>query len=86
MNILSYISNYFYSQEDENKCDTTAKFYKIDSSLLLWDLEHMNYSDLENKYRCKYITICNILRKEGFSIYTKLNNEKNKLITVPIQF
>lgn len=92
MNIISYLSSYFYeSDKNESKeigdgCVSENKYSKVDSHLLLWDLEHMNYTDLENKYKCKYIVICNLLREAGFSIYSKVNTPRSKLISIPILF
>lgn len=87
--MFDYVYSYFFSQKDENVKDDTVKdkYSHIDSHLLLWDIRHLSYHELENKYQAKYITISNILRAEGIPIYkTDINKVERKLIKIPVEF
>lgn len=87
--MFDYVYSYFFSsQKDEDKNVKDSKQHsQVDSHLLLWDIRHLSYHELENKYQAKYSTISNILRGEGIPIYkTDINKVQRKLITIPVEF
>lgn len=56
----------------------------VDAHLLIWDLHHLNYHELEDKYRAKYLTLCTLLKAEGFPIFqTERTDIETTLITIP---
>lgn len=61
------------------------KYSNVDAHLLIWDLHHLSYHELENKYRAKYITICNLLKADGYPIFHKdiSTNIESKNIKIP---
>ena len=57
----------------------------VDAHLLIWDLHHLTYHDLEKKYRAKYLTLCNLLKNEGYPIFQQGygTNVETKTLVVP---
>lgn len=82
--------SYFYSTEKEieikpelEKAPKT-KYSHVDAHLLIWDIHHLSYHELEDKYRAKYLTICALLKSEGFPIFqTERTDIESKLIIIP---
>lgn len=85
--MFDYIYSYFYSSPEKTEKNENDKHSQVDSHLLLWDIRHLSYHELENKYQAKYSTISNILRTEGIQIYKcDINQVQRKLITIPVEF
>jgi len=63
------------------------KHSHVDAHLLVWDLHHLSYHELEDKYRAKYLTLCTLLKAEGYPIFHISDGNRtdieSKLITVP---
>ena len=86
--------SYFYPssiQQIENEIKPVIekpskfKYSHIDAHLLLWDIHHLTYNEIEQKYNAKYLTICNILKSEGFSIFKPgcSTNIESKTLAIP---
>lgn len=61
-----------------------VKYSRVDAHLLIWDIHHMSYHELEDKYRAKYLTLCTLLKAEGYPIFqTERTDVESKLIAVP---
>lgn len=46
-----------------------TKYSHVDAHLLIWDLHHLSYHDLEEKYRAKHLTLCNLLKIHGYPVF-----------------
>lgn len=45
------------------------KYSHVDAHLLIWDLHHLSYHELEDKYHSKHLTLCNLLKTHGYPIF-----------------
>jgi hypothetical protein len=60
------------------------KYSHVDAHLLLWDIHHLSYHELEDKYRAKHLTLCIALKSEGYPLYkSEIMNIESKLLTIP---
>lgn len=87
-NLLSYFYPATVVAETEIKpqLEETPKIKHshVDAHLLIWDIHHLNYHELEDKYRAKYLTLCTLLKAEGYPIFhTERTDVESKLIAVP---
>lgn len=53
----------------ETPMTSPIKYSHVDAHLLIWDLHHLSYHDLEDKYRAKHLTLCNLLKTHGYPIF-----------------
>lgn len=62
-----------------------VKYSHIDAHLLIWDLHHLSYHDLEEKYRAKHVTLCNLLKTHGYPVFqTPISTDvETVLIKIP---
>jgi hypothetical protein len=76
------VFSYFYSSSDDTEQTIKAveeplnpllekpiKYSHVDAHLLIWDIHHLSYHDLEDKYRAKHLTLCNLLKHHGYPIF-----------------
>jgi len=95
--MFNYISSYFYPTTTEDKIsepvvievpETDSTLYScVDVNSLLWDINNLSFNELQTKYRCSYITICNILKNKGYKVFTNKNIETDTtLIVIPKKF
>lgn len=84
--------SYFYSTDDKKDTEIKPqiedapkyKYSHVDAHLLIWDIHHLSYHELEDKYRAKYLTLCTLLKAEGYQIFqTERTDIETKLITIP---
>ena len=85
--MFDYVYSYFFLSSQKDEKGENDKYSQVDSHLLLWDIRHLSYHELENNYQAKYITISNVLRAEGIQIYKcDISQVERKLIKIPIEF
>jgi hypothetical protein len=85
--------SYFYAAPPEEKKEEIKpeiedapkfKYSHVDAHLLIWDIHHLSYHELEDKYRAKYLTLCTLLKAAGFPIFqTERTDIETTLVTIP---
>lgn len=71
--VFSYISSFFnygFNENVEPKQEETDKFSMVDSNSLIWDINHLSMTEIENKYRCSFVSLTNLLKDAGCKIYS----------------
>ena len=64
--MLAYITSYFHSipshsSEEKVALKNTDNLSVVDSNSLIWDLNNVSHTDLEDKYKCSFSRLSKLL-------------------------
>ncbi len=84
--VFSYISSFFnYGFNETVEPEDTDKFSMVDSNSLIWDVNNLSMTELEDKYRCNFNIVTNLLKDSGCKIYST-ERQPYKLLKVPRKY
>jgi hypothetical protein len=87
--VFSYISSFFnygFNEIVEPKPEQDIdKFSMVDSNSLIWDINNLSITELENKYRCSFVFLTNLLKDAGCKIYS-IERQPYHLLKIPYKY
>ncbi len=84
--VFSYISSFFnYGFNETVEPEDPDKFSTVDSNSLIWDVNNLSMTELENKYRCSFTVITNLLKDAGCKVYST-ERQPYQLLKVPRKY
>lgn len=81
--VFSYISSFFtYGLNEPVEPEDNDKFSCVDSNSLIWDVNNLSMTELENKYRCGFGVITKLLADAGCKVYST-ERQSYHLLKIP---